>query len=169
MSQRRASCRHLALALAVLGMALPGCGSRRQSSSNVHHRPGNVREVTAGPARPQPPAVAVSTTKPFEEGLASYYGGGDGYHGKRTANGEVFDQNAMTAAHKTLPFNTMVKVVRKDTGANVTVRVNDRGPFKKGRVIDVSYAAAKQLKMVTSGVVPVRLYVVKVGPGGGQR
>jgi rare lipoprotein A len=90
-----------------------------------------------------------------ESGVASYYA--HKYHGRKTASGERFDMNDMTAAHKTLPFGTRVRVTNVSNGKSVTVRINDRGPFVKGRVIDLSLAAAKKLDMVNAGVAQVRL------------
>lgn len=89
------------------------------------------------------------------EGTASYYG--KAHHGKRTASGERFNQNALTAAHRTLAFGTRVKVTNLDNGRSVIVRINDRGPFGRGRIIDVSKAAAEQLNMLRSGTARVRL------------
>jgi rare lipoprotein A len=90
-----------------------------------------------------------------EVGIASYYA--DRFHGRQTASGERYDRNAYTAAHRRLPFGTKVQVTRLDTGSSVEVRINDRGPFVKGRVIDLSYAAAKKLGMLRRGVVRVRV------------
>lgn len=94
------------------------------------------------------------------EGTASYYA--DKFVGRSTANGEVYDPDATTAAHRTLPFGTRVRVTRTDhPGApSVVVRINDRGPFKHGRIIDLSEAAAARLEMIGEGVVPVRLQVI---------
>ena len=92
-------------------------------------------------------------------GIASWYG--PGFHGKRTANGEIYDMYAMTAAHKTLPFNTIVKVVDLDTGRSVVVRINDRGPFIPGRIIDLSFAAAQELGIVEKGIARVGLRILK--------
>jgi len=92
----------------------------------------------------------------LEEGLASYYG--PGLAGRPTANGEKFDPKGFTAAHKKLPFGTCLRVVNMENGRSVQVRVNDRGPFVKGRVVDVSLAAAKQLDMLEKGIARVRLY-----------
>ncbi|NMZ74584.1 septal ring lytic transglycosylase RlpA family protein [Pseudomonas nitroreducens] len=89
------------------------------------------------------------------EGTASYYG--KAHHGKRTASGERFNQNALTAAHRTLAFGTRVKVTNLDNGRSVVVRINDRGPFGRGRIIDVSKATAEQLNMLRSGTARVRL------------
>ena len=90
-----------------------------------------------------------------ETGKASYYG--DRHHGQRTASGERFDQNALTAAHRTLPFGTRVRVTNLNNERSVVLRINERGPFVRGRVIDVSRAAAVRLDMLRAGVVPVRV------------
>jgi rare lipoprotein A len=95
-----------------------------------------------------------------ESGLASWYG--HPFHGRRTASGEIYDMRGMTAAHRTMPFGTRVRVTSLDTGRSVEVRINDRGPFKKERIIDVSYAAARALGAVGRGVIPVRLRVTAV-------
>jgi rare lipoprotein A len=88
-------------------------------------------------------------------GIASWYGGK--FHGRQTANGEIFDTNELTAAHKELPFNTIVTVTNMENGNSVNVRINDRGPYVGDRVIDLSYAAAKSLDMVRSGTANVRI------------
>jgi rare lipoprotein A len=90
-----------------------------------------------------------------ETGKASYYG--DRHHGNKTASGERFDQHALTAAHRSLPFGTRVRVINLSNDKHVVVRINDRGPFVRGRIIDVSRAAAERLDMLRAGVVPVRL------------
>jgi len=90
-----------------------------------------------------------------QSGVASWYG--PDFHGKRTSNGEIYDMNAMTAAHKTLPLGVFVKVRNKDNGREAIVRVNDRGPFVKGRIIDLSYAAAKKLGVDVAGTAFVRI------------
>lgn len=90
-----------------------------------------------------------------ETGLASWYG--TDFHGRRTANGERYDMYAMTAAHRTLPFGTRATVTHRRTGRSVRVRINDRGPFVDGRVIDLSYAAARRLGSAAEGVAPVAL------------
>jgi len=91
-------------------------------------------------------------------GLASWYGGK--FHGRLTSSGEVFDTNEMTAAHRELPFGTMVKVTNLDNGRSAVVKINDRGPFVEGRVIDLSRAAAETLDMLASGVARVSLEIV---------
>ncbi|CCD97551.1 septal ring lytic transglycosylase RlpA family protein [Bradyrhizobium sp. STM 3809] len=97
-----------------------------------------------------PPAHAASS------GLASYYS-----EGHRTASGERFDPSELTAAHRSLPFGTRLQVTNVKTGRSVVVRVNDRGPFVQGRVVDVSYSAAQALGMVNTGVAPVKVSVVR--------
>lgn len=82
-------------------------------------------------------------------GSASWYG--PGFHGKTAASGETYNQNAMTAAHKTLPFGTVVRVTNQKTGKSVTVKINDRGPYHGGRIIDLSKAAAAQLGIIAAG------------------
>ena len=94
-----------------------------------------------------------------EEGIASWYG--PGFHGKLTANGERYDMYQMTAAHKRLPLGTTVNVRSLATGRTVNVRINDRGPFIRGRIIDLSYAAARSLRMIGKGTERVRLKVLK--------
>ncbi len=96
------------------------------------------------------------------KGIASWYG--LPYHGRKTANGERYNMEALTAAHRTLPFQSRVRVVRLDSGSSVEVRINDRGPFVKGRVIDLSRAAARRLGILKMGVAPVRLAPFSVPP-----
>jgi rare lipoprotein A len=96
------------------------------------------------------------------EGLASYYA--EPYHGRQTASGEVFDTYAaMTAAHRTLPFNTVVRVQNQSNGKAVEVRINDRGPFIAGRIIDLSVRAARTIDMIRPGVVAVKLQILSQG------
>lgn len=96
-------------------------------------------------------------------GVASYYA--DKYNGRPTASGETFDNGKLTAAHRTLPFGTTVRVTNLDNGRSVVVRVNDRGPFVKGRIIDLSRAAAKRLDMINAGLARVKVETV-AGRGG---
>ncbi len=120
------------------------------------------RHGTPPPAsRPVPPG---QTAKGWsEEGLASWYGGNDGFEGKPTASGEIYDSSKMTAAHRDLPLGTVVDVADLDTGKSVQVRINDRGPFVQGRIIDLSHAAAQQIEMIGPGVARVRIVVVAPG------
>lgn len=94
-------------------------------------------------------------------GAASYYA--DKFHGRKTANGEIFDMYKKTAAHKKLPFNTMLEVTNLENNKSVIVRVNDRGPFVGDRILDLSYSAAKEIDMISSGVVEVKIKILKWG------
>lgn len=105
------------------------------------------------PLSPKPPLPQRPTI--VETGVASWYG--PGFHGKTTASGEIFNQERFTAAHPKLPWGSRVKVTNLTNGKSVEVRINDRGPFVKGRIIDVSRAAARALDMVESGIATVRV------------
>jgi rare lipoprotein A len=96
-----------------------------------------------------------------EEGTASWYG--PDFHGKSTSCGEIYDMNAMTSAHKILPMGTKVRVTNLRNNRSIVVRVNDRGPFVKSRIIDLSYSAAKELDIVASGTAPVRIEAIASG------
>jgi rare lipoprotein A len=95
-------------------------------------------------------------------GKASYYG--DEFHGRKTASGEIYDRNRMTAAHRTLAFGTVCRVTNLKNGKTAVVRVNDRGPFIEGRIFDLSYRAAQALEGVRSGVMDVKIEILKVPP-----
>ena len=94
-----------------------------------------------------------------QKGIASWYG--PNFHGKHTSNGEIYNMYAFTAAHKTLPMNTIVKVTNLNNGKSVVVRINDRGPFVRGRIIDLSYIAAKKIGLDKTGTAPVKLRVLR--------
>jgi rare lipoprotein A len=102
-------------------------------------------------------AVTLPVLAGAEQGVASYYA--DSLNGNPTASGEPYDKSVFTAAHRTLPFDTMVKVTNLDNDKSAVVRINDRGPHAKNRIIDVSGAAAKQLGLIDSGTAKVRLEV----------
>lgn len=108
-------------------------------------------------------AVAGESRATAMAGMASWYG--DRFHGRRTANGERFDMNDLTAAHPTLPFGSTVRVVNRANNAAVEVRINDRGPYAGNRVIDLSRAAAKKVRMIGTGVAPVQIEVLRRGDG----
>lgn len=108
-----------------------------------------------------PPVAPVPAAPDGLSGIASYYA--EDFHGRKTANGEVYDMHALTAAHRTLPFNTRVKVTNLETNMSVVVRINDRGPFKDDRVIDLSMEAAIKIGLISNGTGPVRLEVVSPG------
>jgi rare lipoprotein A len=119
---------------------------------------GCARAVVTSP--PVPPTVGAE-----EVGMASWYGAP--HHGRRTASGEVYDMHQLTAAHRTLPFGTRVLVTNRDSHQSAEVRVNDRGPFVEGRILDVSYAAARLLGAIGPGTIPVRIRVVSLPPRAG--
>jgi len=121
------------------------------------------RTLNTGPLPARPEADRWETPPDVftEAGKASWYGGkGDGFAGRKTANGERYDPAGLTCAHRTLPFGTLVEVENTGTGARTTVRVNDRGPFVKGRILDVSRHAAGTLGILEAGVAEVRLRTV---------
>lgn len=110
-------------------------------------------------------AVVLSLFGPYyETGIASWYG--PGFDGNYTANGEIYDMNGISAAHKTLPFGTVVRVVELSTGRSVVVRINDRGPFIEGRIIDLSKGAAAELGTVEKGITQVGLRILRWPAGG---
>jgi rare lipoprotein A len=121
-----------------------------------------VNAPNTSPA-PQSPAPQSPTASSKDlEGLATYYA--EPYHGRKTASGEIFDSyKDLTAAHRTLPFNTMVRVTNKTNGRQVDVRINDRGPFVDGRVIDLSFRAAREIDLIRTGVAPVTLTILNPG------
>ncbi len=163
-------------------LALSGCGSRRPAAGRqpppaqpmettpateeAAKRSSNVPETPA----PQPAASASKRNKPAaapapsgytEEGNASWYG--VPFHGRRASNGEIYDMYKLTAAHRTLPFETMVRVINLNNGKSTVVRITDRGPFVDNRIIDLSFAAAREVDSVGAGVVPVRVEVLSPG------
>ena len=127
-------------ALAVLAICIGACTS------------------TTPPARttPQPTPAAASNPAGSQRGLATWYG-----ESQMTASGEVFDKHKLTAAHRTLPLGSIVRVTNAHNGKSVVVRINDRGPYSNKRIIDLSEAAARVLDMIEAGVVPVTLEVIK--------
>ncbi|HSC44817.1 MAG TPA: septal ring lytic transglycosylase RlpA family protein, partial [Candidatus Acidoferrum sp.] len=160
------------LAVSALALVAAGCGGKRP-----------VAASTPPPLAPEPSATSASppAEKPvsrperstrrrgkadeqpvapgyMEEGNASWYGAP--FHGRRASNGEIYDMNKLTAAHRTMAFNTMVRVTNLTNGKTVVVRITDRGPFIENRIIDLSRAAAETIESIGPGVVPVRLEVV---------
>lgn len=127
-----------------------------QATNRLRRQLGSTEELNAISGLPtEPVRVARSTFS----GMASWYG--PGFHGRISASGERFNQNAMTAAHRTLPFGTIVQVTNLNTGVSTIVRINDRGPYSHGRVIDLSAAAASAIGMMGSGVAPVSVDVLE--------
>ncbi|MFA6540116.1 MAG: septal ring lytic transglycosylase RlpA family protein [Bacteroidota bacterium] len=143
----------IGITVITINCSLPGCASAPRFTGSRFAQP----SVSKG-KNVQPPANA---NKSYE-GIASYYA--DDFHGKKTANGEEFDMHQFTAAHRSFPFGTKVRVTNLDNGKSVIVRVNDRGPFKLERIMDLSYGAAEVLDMIKTGTAHVRLEVVDWGP-----
>ncbi len=134
-----ARARYAALGFCVACVVLSGCAKKRH--------------ITAAPSAPAPVRLA-------ETGLASWYG--HPYHGRAAANGEIYDMEKLTAAHRTLPFGTFVRVTNLTNGKSVDVRIIDRGPFVAGRIIDLSHAAAEAIEMVGAGVAQVRIDILSL-------
>ena len=146
----------------ILGLAIAGCGSK----SHAPYTSGTAGKTSTGTSSSEP------TQRPYsiqgkryyplpsangyvQKGRASWYG--KKFHGRKTSNGEIYDMYAMTAAHKTLPMNTWVRVENLENGRQTTLRINDRGPFVAGRIIDLSYTAAKRLGVVGPGTAHVKV------------
>jgi rare lipoprotein A len=147
----------------MLGACVHATGTVDRTSSVAVSQQASLTDVTTQPRkrsrsarRQRTEQARVRSDQVSSDGVASFY-----RHGSRTASGEKFNPSELTAAHRTLPFGTRVRVTNVNNGESVTVRVNDRGPFIKGRVIDVSHAAAESLGMVGRGVAKVKLDVVE--------
>jgi len=169
------------ISIGLLSFIISGCSTRSQfypeygySSSNDRYYDNEVRRPVKATPRSSA-AIHRATLRPYtvngktyyptvvsvgwtQDGIASWYG--PNFHGGKTSNGEQYNMYAMTAAHKTLPMNTMVRVTNKNNGRSVVVRINDRGPFVRGRIIDLSYAAGKKIGINATGTAPVHLEVL---------
>jgi rare lipoprotein A len=178
--------RRLATTLSLLNIVcfllITGCAARRVTadrqppSSQPSSAPDSIAESakrsteaaptptpatpTPSPRRSKPPAIP-PPERYAEEGNASWYG--VPFNGRRASNGEIYDMYKLTAAHRTLPFETMVRVTNLNNGKSTTVRITDRGPFVENRIIDLSLAAAREIESVGPGVVPVRVEVITQG------
>ena len=149
-------------------LLLSGCGryvNRYAINNSKSMHKATMRPYNVGGRIYYPTVVRVGSTY---RGIASWYG--DNFHGNNTSNGEYYNMFSYTAAHKTLPMNTMVKVTNLKNNKSVIVRINDRGPFVANRIIDLSYAAAKKLNMIGTGTAPVKITVLgfnaKITPKG---
>ena len=169
------------LALFLLtALTVTGCGGRKPVAGNRPSVPAPTPEATEEeakrstsaelPPQPRPSAAPPKRSRPTdtsgpaiytEEGNASWYGAP--FHGRKASNGEVYDMNKLTAAHRTLPFDSIVRVTNLNNGKTTTVRITDRGPFVDNRIIDLSKAAAQEIESIGPGVVPVRIEVLS-GP-----
>jgi rare lipoprotein A len=155
-----------------LSFLLTACGGHKQAKVNVPPPPNISGTPTDSdnsesaaeavkPATRQESLKAPTHNKPLlvETGLASWYGGP--YHNRHASNGEVYNMHAMTAAHRTLPLNSVVRVTNIKTGHSAVVRITDRGPFVQGRILDLSAAAAKKVDVWAAGVATVRIEVLR--------
>jgi rare lipoprotein A len=163
------SSRAFYLVLCGTALAVSGCSHRQTVShtpahstvpqptatANPNATPGNPNPSGPPPAIEHQPAIAGQYV---EEGVASWYG--VPFNGRRTSNGEIYDMHTFTAAHRTLPFNTVVRVTNLRNGKQTEVRINDRGPFVANRIIDLSLAASQAIEMVGTGTAQVRLEIV---------
>jgi rare lipoprotein A len=150
LASRRMAGRHILLGLALAGLAfdLVGCATARSGGP----------APAQGPASSQSPAATHPDAGKRIAGLASWYG--QQHHGRRTASGEPYDMNKLTAAHRTFPFGTRLRVTNTENGRSVVVRVNDRGPHVDGRILDLSRQAATTLGMIDAGVARVEAVVL---------
>ncbi len=139
---------NIILALIIVGII--GCGPSIAYGDYVKSDGMSRKEIEAIKNHPR-----------VQIGVASYYG--SKFHKKRTANGEIFNMYKVSAAHKTLPLGTKVRVINLKNGRSLTMKINDRGPYVKGRVIDLSYKAAQKLGFVNQGTTKVRIEVLRLG------
>ena len=137
-------------------MILSGC------SNSPRYRTGPVK--TSGKKSISPPSLKTKSNvehRKVMKGVSSFYA--EDFHGKLTANGEVYDMYGLTAAHKTLPLNTIVRVTNLVNNKSLILRINDRGPYVKGRILDCSYGAAKKLDFIVQGTTDVKIEVIEWG------
>ena len=167
----------LYLACMACAVVTTGCAGRKPVVGNRPTAPVSTPEATEDDAKrstsaevqPRPNATQPKRSRPAdnvapiytEEGNASWYGAP--FHGRKASNGEIYDMNKLTAAHRTLPFDSMVRVTNLSNGKTTTVRITDRGPFVDNRIIDLSRAAAQEIESIGPGIVPVRIEVLS-GP-----
>ena len=135
---------------ALIIVSIIGCGPSIAYGDYVNSNGMSRKEIEAIKNHPR-----------VQIGVASYYG--SKFHKKRTANGEIFNMYKVSAAHKTLPLGTKVRVINLENGRSLTMKINDRGPYVKGRVIDLSYKAAQKLGFVNQGTTKVRIEVLRLG------
>ncbi|MBT3479207.1 MAG: septal ring lytic transglycosylase RlpA family protein [Candidatus Marinimicrobia bacterium] len=132
-------------------------------SNSPRYRTGPVK-LSSSKTKKNPPALKTKSTVKHRKvmtGVSSFYA--EDFHGKLTANGEVYDMYGVTAAHKTLPLNTIARVTNLENNKSLILRINDRGPYVKGRILDCSYGAAKKLDFVNNGTAKVKIEVIEWG------
>ena len=140
----------------ILFMLLSGC------SNSPRYRTGPVK--SSGKKSISPPSLKTKSNvehRKIMKGISSFYA--EDFHGKLTANGEIYDMYGLTAAHKTLPLNTIVRVTNLVNNKSLILRINDRGPYVKGRILDCSYGAAKKLDFIIQGTTDVKIEVIEWG------
>jgi rare lipoprotein A len=147
------------LTIVLLVLLLAGCGGKKPTTARVPPPPTQGGETSSGEVE-EPGAEQYQNALPIytETGLASWYG--PPYHNRRGSNGEIYDQNGLTAAHRTLPLNSVARITNLKTGKSTTVRITDRGPFIEGRMLDLSLAAAKKVDVWRAGTAEVKLEVL---------
>ncbi len=156
--------KHLSyILLLIFSLILVSCSGTTRYTAKNESSPRTKKVEREYPKENNNNLSEYNNAKPIETvtGIASYYG--KKFNGKKTSNGETFDMYGLTAAHKTFPFGTIIRVVDLKNGNTVIVRVNDRMPTYNGRLIDLSYGAAKELGMLTDGIAEVRLEILKWG------
>jgi peptidoglycan lytic transglycosylase len=154
----------VALVAVAVTLSTPAVQADARLSRPASTMPPAAPILSATPAELAPPIAhksKLARNADFLHGIASWYG--SVLNGHRTASGERFDMYAMTACHPTLPFGTLVRVIDQNTKRSVVVRINDRGILDEGRVIDLSYAAAQELKITKAGLAPVAIEVISLG------
>jgi rare lipoprotein A len=145
--------------IGLVATVLLGC----TSSSRFAGRGERTKEIRTSQRTEQPEKNPTGKSLLTLEGIVSYYA--HDFHGKQTSNGETFDMRALTAAHRVFPFGTKVRVTNLENNKSVIVRVNDRGPFVEGRIMDLSMGAAKEIDLIRNGTARARLEVLEYGDG----
>ena len=130
-------------------------------ANSPRYRTGPVKSRTTKQKPPALKTVSKGNYRRVITGVSSFYA--EDFHGKLTANGEIYDMYGLTAAHKTLPLNTIVRVTNLDNNKSLILRINDRGPYVKGRILDCSYGAAKKLGFINNGTTKVKIEVIELG------
>lgn len=149
--------RKVIAAVISVGCAVTFCAQAPRYTRTAAVADTGISKRTSGKSGSIPRQKRLPNRHFYQTGQASYYG--DKFHGRKTASGERYDKNRFTAAHRTLPFGTMVSVTGLSSGKTVVVRINDRGPYKKNRIIDLSRAAARQIGMLAKGVLDVGIEI----------
>ena len=151
---------HLAIG-SILIVLISGCSSSPRYGSEI--KPSRVGLSASKKTASKTSRKRTVNHRKIIKGISSYYA--EDFHGKLTANGEVYDMYGLTAAHKTLPLNTICRVTNLANNKSLILRINDRGPYVKGRILDCSYGAAKKLNFVQQGTTRVKIEIIELGDG----